>query len=107
MIAFAAHFVRALRTLRDSDDLPYFKHLRTLELPLGGPASHSEFLVDMIRTRSQCSDLERLSRVVLEVDGVERDRHFQDLIDSLMWMVPEVVVTKVSEDGPRWSVNEI
>ena len=90
-----------LCALRKPDDLPYLKHLRTLEVPLGSSAGNM-IILDAIKSWPKNDGVMRLSKLVLEADGVEEDREFRDLVEAFTWVVPEVVVTKLSEDGPRW-----
>ena len=101
MASFAENLTKKLGSSRNQDGLPYIRQLRTLELPLGSN-SQNVAILDAVKAWPKHDGVTRLSKLVLEADGVDEDRQFQDMLDSLAWVVPEVVVTRLSEDGPRW-----
>ena len=55
----------------------------------------------MVRVRSK-HDVASLSSLVMETNGIMRDKHFEDFLDTLAMLVPNVILTNICEDGARW-----
>ena len=88
--------------MRKQDDSLYLKNLNTLEFPTGslGRDTVTSHLARLCTGRSTTAPI---FKVVLEADGVlEDNQEFREHLASLTLVVPEVVVTRLMDDGVRW-----
>lgn len=73
-----------------------------------GDLAQDRSVLDLVQTRAESDAVTRLSRVVLEVDGIPQDdRDYQELLGTLNLTVPEVAVTQLCEDGSRWHMRPL
>ena len=105
IIRYTSQFIEELVSLRGQDGRPRLKHMETLEVPLTS-ITQVRSILDLVSMRAESDAVARLSRVVLEIDGVPHEEDCaQELLGALNLTVPEVVMTKLFTDGFRWSMR--
>lgn len=99
--SFTAQFLTELTHFRG------LSSLESLEISLSGTAQDKNIL-DLIQTRADVNTVKRLSKLVVEADGVDgASESLKELISSLTLVVPEVVVTRLHDDGCRWHARSL